>query len=547
MAEQRLRVALVLEGSSVPAWQYLLLERILALHHVQLALVLRLPAPLAPWQERLLAVGLNALHAVDANVHRHQWQANRPCPVAGLLAGVRVLALDAPEAAAQFADGLIHAVIDLGTRAADLPPYVSLLPEYGCWRHVYGDGLESSAAAYHWAGAQEYADGRGASLSGVVAGSRWYAEPQCLLLSGSATHACLSESHDAMLWKMSAFVPALLGQLAKFPAGRDFFREKRLRYLPELPTQVRERFVPRFALLSRVGMRSVRNGLQRLRTKLTRTRQWVLLTGQADDPFQGLAGLVTAQRLVPPSSLFWADPCLVVEGGRQYVFFEEFVFGRGRGHLACMELLADGSHSPPVTVLQRPYHLSYPFLFSYQDQWYLIPESAENGTVDLYRCTDFPHQWVYVKTLMQGVEAYDATLYPHAGRWWMFVNLRHHPGCSPHELLYLFSAASPLDSEWEPHPCNPIVTQAASARPAGRLFMQDGNIYRPSQNCAGSYGRGLNLNQVIEWNSHSYKEKTISQNIPAGSGALEGLHTLSFVAGRVVGDGINVRNRWQKE
>ena len=54
-----------------------------------------------------------------------------------------------------------------------------------------------------------------------------------------------------------------------------------------------------------------------------------------------------------------------------------------------------------------------------------------------------------------------------------------------------------LTNKWTPHPENPIVTDIRTARPGGKIFIQDGKIYRPSQDCSIRYGRALNMNQII--------------------------------------------------
>lgn len=50
--------------------------------------------------------------------------------------------------------------------------------------------------------------------------------------------------------------------------------------------------------------------------------------------------------------------------------------------------------------MERPYHLSYPFLFEYGEQLYMLPESAENRSLDVYRYTHFP---THHKTQLNGV------------------------------------------------------------------------------------------------------------------------------------------------
>src|SRR5207253_8229013 len=46
--------------------------------------------------------------------------------------------------------------------------------------------------------------------------------------------------------------------------------------------------------------------------------------------------------------------------------------------------------------------------------------------------------------------------------------------------LHLFHAER-LTGDWQPHPRNPVKSDARSARPAGSLFVRDGALYRPAQ------------------------------------------------------------------
>jgi hypothetical protein len=115
--------------------------------------------------------------------------------------------------------------------------------------------------------------------------------------------------------------------------------------------------------------------------------------------------------LVPPADRYWADPHVVHVNGRYYVFLEEFMYETRRGHIAVLELDEAGRVTPPVTVLERPYHLSYPHLFRWEDTHYLIPETRANRTIEVYRCLAFPQLWERHAVLMHNVEAVDTTLF----------------------------------------------------------------------------------------------------------------------------------------
>ena len=186
-----------------------------------------------------------------------------------------------------------------------------------------------------------------------------------------------------------------------------------------------------------------------------------------------------------------------------------------------------GNTKARVKILERPYHLSYPFILEWEGETYMIPETSQNHTIEVYRASRFPDQWELHKTLMNDVVAMDATLHEHDGKWWMFVNMQEHHGSSKMDELFLFWADSPLSDNWTPHPMNPIVSDVRSARPAGKLFTRHGKLYRPSQNSSGKYGYGLKINEVITLNEEEYEEREVSSIVPNWDPKITGLHTLN--------------------
>ncbi len=123
-------------------------------------------------------------------------------------------------------------------------------------------------------------------------------------------------------------------------------------------------------------------------------------------------------------------------------------------------------------MLERDCHVSYPLTFTWNGSWYMIPETAQNRTVELYRAVDFPHRWEFELVLLSDIEAVDATAAEIEGSWWMFVNIGVE-GASTWDELHLYSAPTPL-GPWVPHARNPVKSDVRSARPAGRVFSRGG-------------------------------------------------------------------------
>jgi len=246
--------------------------------------------------------------------------------------------------------------------------------------------------------------------------------------------------------------------------------------------------------------------------------------------------------LVPPRDRFWADPFPVERDGRYFVFVEEFVYKAGRGRIAVIEVDEKGSRKEPVTVLEASHHLSYPFVFEWQGTLYMVPETRAKKTVELYRCVSFPAEWKREKVLLDGISAVDATLAEIDGRWWMFANVNVE-GASANDELHLFHASSPL-GPWTPHRCNPVKSDVRCSRPAGRLFVHEGQLYRPSQDSSVAYGFAICINKVIRVDPDEFVEEEVSRILPRWRKGIERNHTLNSAGRLTVVDAYRYRRRF---
>ncbi len=227
----------------------------------------------------------------------------------------------------------------------------------------------------------------------------------------------------------------------------------------------------------------------------------------------------------PPRDRFYADPFLVKREGKTYLFFEDYRYSEGRALICCSEVSADGILSEPVEVLRRPYHLSYPFLFEQDGHMYMIPETKQNRTVELYRADEFPFRWSLAAVLLQDIVAVDATIHQANGKFWMFVGLSNgkYSNCDELGLFYADSLFGP----WTAHRNNPVVSDVRRARPAGALFYQDGKLIRPSQDCSKAYGYALCFSEVTVLNEMEYSEVPVGRIDPDWVRNNLGTHTYS--------------------
>ncbi len=194
-----------------------------------------------------------------------------------------------------------------------------------------------------------------------------------------------------------------------------------------------------------------------------------------------------------------------MDDGVTHMFFEDLEPRRGKGVIAHCRLATDGTLSPATPVLERPYHLSYPFVFRWNNGLYMLPETGGNQTIELYRCVDFPGRWTFEKVLLKGRAARDTTLHQSEdGRWWMFTAIDELG--EDNLALHLFHAETPL-GPWQPHPANPVQTDLRYTRPAGRLFHRGGKLVRPAQDHSLRYGGAIWLMGVLELTESAYREQ----------------------------------------
>ena len=251
-------------------------------------------------------------------------------------------------------------------------------------------------------------------------------------------------------------------------------------------------------------------------------RQWLLMYDLRD---QISTSFWRFKKIIPPKDRFWADPHIFFKDDTYYIFIEEYLYKKKKGHISLIEMQQSGAYSGPVKVLEEPFHLSYPHVFDHNGTLYMIPETQQANSINLYECTVFPHMWIHKTTLMDSVDAVDSTLLFHNNTWWLFTNIAEPKGTSIDNELYLFYSDNLLSHDWHSHPMNPVISDVRRARPAGKIIERNGTLYRPSQCGSPWYGYGIKLNEIVELTKNDYREKEIAFIEPAWDKKLNGVHT----------------------
>lgn len=263
-------------------------------------------------------------------------------------------------------------------------------------------------------------------------------------------------------------------------------------------------------------------GIQRGIPFVAQREQWTIGIYRSDSPFyfnklqRWINPLLKAEDVTDVPAKFVADPFLIKEGNAWYLFFEVYNNNTRQGDLAVATSENSWVWNYEKVIIDEPFHLSYPYAFESDGEYYLIPESFETNSIRLYRADEFPTKWSYVKTLVQGRDYVDNSIVFYKGKWWLFSSV------TSNDSLYLHYSDS-LTGSWQEHPQSPIVRQDLhKARPSGRLLVYQNKLYRFTMDVDPPIGtHQVMVYEVTEISTDSYSEvqaQAAPVVMPSGSG-----------------------------
>jgi hypothetical protein len=542
-----LRLLLVTAGKTIPNWLFNCLEEVERTGAAACVLVLPAAHEDARGFVRLvhqLRHFLFALHhKIDRQLFRRMPDALASIDLAAAFPHTRVIQ------GAERGDGLEGAPVStrldrtLRTEQIDLvlDPF-SLLPErfaaaskYGVWRTTFGQSGDPRTQSTP--GFWEVIEGRPSTEARVCIHRSGVDKALVLYASVAPTdRRSVSRSQNHVYWKLSA---ALARGIRTLWEDADGFFERRKGAAPFAIVSRLPRLPGNLEMLGAWTSLARRYASDKWASTLYR-EQWTLAyhTGGGDRP-----GLDAFQKLIPPRDRIWADPFPLRVGNDYYIFHEELLLSTGKGSIVLTMADADGRvAAPPVPILERDYHLSYPFVFQWDGDYFMIPETGAHHQIELYHCVSFPSRWKLARVLLPGVRAFDPTVAFVLGRWWMFATIPAYGVRGTSDELCLFCADSPL-GPWTAHRNNPIKSDVRSARPAGRVFESQGQYYRPAQDCSRRYGYAVSINHILQLSPDTYEEVEVERIAPNGSLGVAGVHTFNTAGNMTVIDCLMQRNR----
>lgn len=225
---------------------------------------------------------------------------------------------------------------------------------------------------------------------------------------------------------------------------------------------------------------------------------------------------------------WYADPMLFTYRGEKYLFTEAFDMKLQIGRIAVSSYV-NGEFTEPKVIIKRLYHMSYPCVFEYKGEVYMIPETSQRGTLEIWKAQGNLYTWKKHGILLHKVRYADSTVLLADGGVYLFS--------------YEYSAGKYISHIFELEPdtlkvaeIEHIVHDCNIGRPAGNFILEPGGeIFRPTQNNIRRYGESMFVNQVTS--IRPFVESKVWEILPESlSGGVTNTHTLAYDDDLVVVD-----------
>lgn len=232
------------------------------------------------------------------------------------------------------------------------------------------------------------------------------------------------------------------------------------------------------------------------------------------------------------SRRYWcADPFIVENEGVSYVFCEMLDRKISRGLLGLGVLNPKGGTE--IRVLDDfGCHASYPDVFHVSGQWYMIPETVDRHTIELYRALSFPYKWEKTGSLCERVNAVDTTAFEYEGSIYLFI-YEQNQSENVLSIAKMNVQSCTLDNKQVV-----FAYKEKIGRPGGKVLHIGSKMCRPTQYGINRYGESLVFKDFrFHMNENFYEEKDVlhikaSDVLPKHiSRVAEGMHTYNQSGG----------------
>lgn len=206
---------------------------------------------------------------------------------------------------------------------------------------------------------------------------------------------------------------------------------------------------------------------------------------------------------------WYADPFVYFHDGSYYVFMEVMQNEKGYAGIGYSRYV-DGKLTKPKIVIDTGFHYSFPFIFEYNNEIFILPESGCENNLKLFRCVEFPDKWeeYYAKPMNRAL--CDTVVLENKDRTYLLTSEGTEDlyGC---KLFLMEIENNTLKPEILSEKM--ISSDYRYSRQAGKILRKEDRLIRVAQDCSNNeYGKNLEFLEIDS--AQDYSEHFIKQISP---------------------------------
>ncbi len=205
--------------------------------------------------------------------------------------------------------------------------------------------------------------------------------------------------------------------------------------------------------------------------------------------------------IMPTKEDCYADPFPVIYNEKKYIFCEIIDRETGRGSIG---VYCIGENEKPIEIIAEPFHMSYPNVFQYNGEFYMIPETSEAQELRIYKAKKFPYEWELNKILLDNVKLVDFSFCKQDKD---FYAVAQDISCEKfYNRFFKFNMNDKTITELYYGERSLI-----DKRPGGNIIVSDEKWYIPLQDCENCYGEYLRFVETTPFFERNIYQKEIFQ------------------------------------
>lgn len=226
-----------------------------------------------------------------------------------------------------------------------------------------------------------------------------------------------------------------------------------------------------------------------------------------DDKDEGILDSDKKFNIILPTQYCWyADPFPFKKDNKYYIFLELFNRRLDRGTIGVCSF-EDNKITEVKEIIKESFHLSYPNIFEYENEVYMIPETYESNQLRLYKCTEFPYKWELDCILKNNITVVDTTILEYKDNLLLLTYDIEKEPFYPRRFILDMKSKSLTEYEFEK-------IEASNGRPGGNYLKIGKDYFHPIQGTCSKYFSILHIYKIEKLQKNYLSEVKIKTLTP---------------------------------